>query len=246
MTWQDALSWEAQRQHLQWHTTGQTGPGQLLLKGQDLSNALLEGGYLHKATLEACDLTQAHLRGTGMQDAILTSCHGTGVALDMADLDGIHLRRCAFTKSLLDLSHLEGSRVEDCSFTQCRIIRVAWDGARVAGTAFDGSLMMDGRYERAHFSRCSFQGANLSRTHALPRFSERALAHDAIFEDCDFRAANLDGLKLKGARFVRCRFHGVVGQPLVDGPFLVEAPSMDAAGLVHDASADALYALWGR
>lgn len=47
---------------------------------------------------------------------------------------------------------------------------------------------------------------------------------------CDFRGANLDGLRLDHTMFDHCRFYDMTGKPDLSGPCTLIAPDFSAAG----------------
>jgi uncharacterized protein YjbI with pentapeptide repeats len=76
---------------------------------------------------------------------------------------------------------------------------------------------------------------------------EMASCANARFTDCDFRNANLTGLRLNNTTFERCRFHGVIGTPALEGPVTIIDADFSAAGDKSDLRSQAeVIALWSR
>ena len=73
-----------------------------------------------------------------------------------------------------------------------------------------------------------------------------AWARNSHFTDCDFRGANITGLRLNNTTFEHCKFHGIIGTPVLEGPItIVDADfSPDADGSDLRSQAD-IVAQWG-
>jgi uncharacterized protein YjbI with pentapeptide repeats len=236
MSWETHLGWEAQRAHFQWDTTGRDGPGRLVLVDATVDHAQLEGGYLHRAVMKGCRFARPNLQGSGLEDAELRDCVFDDGALGMGDWDRANVWGGTFTRCMFDLTHLDGASLQGTTFHRCSFARVTWDGARLTHVDLGGAVLTDGRFDGAVFTGCNLAQADFSRTLPLPRGRQRAVARDAVFERCDLRGANLEGLLLGNTRFLECRMEGVRGRPILEGR--CEMTTVDVP-------AHALVAAWG-
>jgi uncharacterized protein YjbI with pentapeptide repeats len=145
----------------------------------------------------------------------------------------------------MQLCYFRPARVEGCDFGEADLCRTLWDGAEVHACSFRGALVNDSILGSATFTGCDFRGAEL-RCSGNPKLSGGTV-YGTRFERCDLRDADIDGLKLKGTVFIGCAFDGVRGRPVVEGPYIVEAPDFSAGFDGSDVlGPERLHALWGR
>ena len=50
------------------------------------------------------------------------------------------------------------------------------------------------------------------------------------FIDCDFRGADISGLRFANTTFERCMFHGLIGAPVLEGPVTIIDADLSANG----------------
>ena len=89
------------------------------------------------------------------------------------------------------------------------------------------AVLADATLTNTKLIECDLRGCDLRRVdHVL----DLGTAYDAQFVGCDLRGAKLDGRRLRGTKLIRCRFNGVVGKPVIEGPIEIVDPDMSPAG----------------
>ena len=87
--------------------------------------------------------------------------------------------------------------------------------------SFVAATLIDSQFDDATFSDCDFSRADFSR---IKLGMDAARCPGTRFVRCDFRGANLDGLRLNHTTFDHCWFGSVRGKPDLEGPCTLIAP----------------------
>ncbi|HTM19042.1 MAG TPA: pentapeptide repeat-containing protein, partial [Kofleriaceae bacterium] len=202
--WRRWITADALKAQWRWHESGRQGPGRLVLEGKDL-RGLERIAHLRGVRLVRCDLTGARL------PALLEDIELVGCVLDRADLGGAALDRariddCRFAGAHLDLAKFRDAQVRLGSFAGSRMENGSWRGASVTGVDFAEAQMPGIELDEAVFRDCDFQRARIVRNR--PVFEDKGTAYGTRFEGCDFRGADVDGLRMRGTVFDGCRLAG--------------------------------------
>ena len=236
---------DAYRAHRAWLERGRTGPGRMVLTRGDLSGERIGAKIFDGARFVACNLDRADVSSSSFIEAELIDCRGWQANFVMCHLERALLESCDFTRSRFGLAELEGADIRGGYWEAASLDRCHLRGARVRGARFQHAGLHDARLDEAEFTGCDFRCAVFDWR--LTDLKRVCTTRNARFIDCDFRGASFAGRRLDGTVFERCRFHGVVGKPAVEGTYTVIDPDFSESGDGSDVrTADALYALWGE
>jgi uncharacterized protein YjbI with pentapeptide repeats len=163
-----------------------------------------------------------------------------------------------FTEILGNLITIRDARLTHLDLSGAQLQSFRFFGSQIADCRLDGANCHDWRLWDTRVTGCSFSRANL-RDAALGTWHEsrrntwrninftradfRVIAPlEAVFEDCDFSAARINGVTFSQCAFTRCRFAGSMKNVLFDGrnlpPDKPAPPPMRevdfAAAIFHD------------
>ncbi|MBL0214090.1 MAG: pentapeptide repeat-containing protein [Myxococcales bacterium] len=206
------------RDHLEWYyRQGRTGTGRLVIADEDIQGADLRS--VQGARFERVDFS-----GAGVQ--MLDDLEAIDCGFDEALLQGSTWRRaklekCRFRGATAYGANFEDARIDDCDWLGAWLEHSVWTRATVSRVSFVAATLVDSRFDGATFVDCDFSRADLSRG----EFSmDSARCPGTRFERCDFRNANIDGLRFNNTTFDHCRFGSVRGKPDLEGSCTLIAP----------------------
>ncbi|MBL0214091.1 MAG: pentapeptide repeat-containing protein [Myxococcales bacterium] len=131
------------------------------------------------------------------------------------------IENCGFRGATLASSHFEDARIRGGDWLGAWLETSIWRRAKVSDVSFVAATLIDSRFDEATFVDCDFSRADLSRT----RLSwDYARCPGTRFVRCDFRGANIDGLRFNNTTFDHCRFGGARGKPDLEGPCTLIEP----------------------
>ena len=218
--WRVRMDKAALEAHRAWLTRGKVGPGRLVLEDQNLEGA--RAGLLFPAArLVRCDLSKAafpifnldelELVGCKLDDAVLNQCHFERASIDDTTFSSADLRLADFSNATIRGGGFAKANLERGFFVHALIERADFAGARLVDAVFDDARLVD----------CDLRGCDLARGDADLNLARTTRTR---FERCDLRGAKLDGRRLDGTVFDRCRMDGLTGQPDIQGPYSIVAP----------------------
>jgi len=165
-----------------WHeqVDGKELHGKVVNKGQDLSEAYLEGAKLGGSTLQQVDLSHANLRKADLSFANLEEAD-----LRFADVEGGNLCGANLRCALLD-----GAKLQKVDLSRARLQGAILDSAnlREANLTF-------ANLQIAYLGRTNLDQAKLGDAHLVGAELSHASLHNVILQGCE-----LHGSKLKNAR----------------------------------------------
>jgi uncharacterized protein YjbI with pentapeptide repeats len=217
-------------------------------RGTQMIDARFVSCSFHKADLSAsrfvsCSLHKADLSASVLDDLELEDCVLKGASLARSTLLRAIIYRCDLTGADLRLARLQMADIVECNFTKALLDRADLSGGILKESCLRGAAIYDATFNDTQVGLCDFREADLSQHDA----GHLCTCEKTWFFRCDFRGANFAGRHLKDTRFTGCRFHGVRGKPIIDGPYTVERPNFakgDDEEDLHSTEAD-LHALWG-
>jgi uncharacterized protein YjbI with pentapeptide repeats len=213
--------------HEDWVRRGRTGPGRFVLEGKDLSKAEYICRSLGWARLVDCDLSDGKFHPSFDHAELIRCSFRNMMWMNLPGFDGALLEECDFTGAGLSLAGFQDATVMRCRLAGVPMRRGGFDRARIVQTDFSLCKLESVHMDDALVENCDFRGTDFRpepRNDYLNRF------HGVRFIRCDFRGANLDGRRVRDAVFDHCRFHGLVGIPVLEGPCTIIDPDMSEAG----------------
>jgi uncharacterized protein YjbI with pentapeptide repeats len=241
-TYTDHLSRQVAAAHSAWVARGRTGDGRLVVSRAKLTGAPASGSTIPAARFESCKMTQANFSMSRMPESELIDCLCDETSFARSDLDGSLFERCAMMSADLRLARLRGVRIVQGDWGLSRLDRAALENAQVEDVDLQGAMIWDATLDRTLFVDCDLRGADLSRRE--PRL-QLCSTTETWFIRCDLRGARLEGRRLAGTVFDRCKLAGVQGKPVVERPITILSPDLSPAGDGSDVrSADAVLSMW--
>jgi uncharacterized protein YjbI with pentapeptide repeats len=205
--------------HKQWLARGQQGEGRLVVEGIGLAGLKLGSSKLGGARLVRVDLDRAVLDFANLKGAELVDCSAIGTNFAHAIFDDAVLERCKFERADLGLCDLKDVRIVGGSFARAGADRSVWNRAYAGRVDFRDMLFGDAVLDGVVFEDCDMRGADLSRVNEVLRGLCTTL--NATFRRCDLRGAKIEGRRLDNTEFVDCQLAGIVGMPVIEGPYTV-------------------------
>lgn len=185
-------------------------------------------------------LRDADLRLARMSRARLLDLDARGVSLDGATAIEAQLSRVNLAGASMQGIDLQAALARHCDFSGANLAYARWHGATAVRCSFAGADLRDLSADRAAFLDCDLQGADLT----VGEMGTRVTMVGAQFLRCDLRRSRWCNRTLTGVRFVRCKLHGVIGSPHLDGMIIDEPDlSMDGDGS-WTGSLEEVLALW--
>ncbi len=237
--WRDVITVDLRRDHRRWINTGCEGSGPLaLIEDVDLSGIRLSGATFEYSTFKKCSFSD------------------TGI--EYASFDRATFLECVTDSANLSHSGFNGAVFENCTFPRIDFRWGHFAGTRFRASTFDGSAFTNGGIVDAVIEDCSFRRARfdiqVDRSHLRgcdlreANFSGRPIvghSYETHFENCDFRGADFSERRFRDTTFTRCKFAGVTGRAVLEGPVHVIEPDFSDAGDGSDIrSAEAVLAMW--
>ncbi len=217
--WSHISSWASyfdeahERAHLHWLDRHRTGPGRMVVEGKNLRDAEIDM-VLDASSFVDCDISNAVASGVGFEEAQLIRCQFVDCELVRGRFRGANIDGCSFSRSDLRLAAFESAHIQHSRFDNSQLEGLKIREAILENVGFPSVSAVDSKWDGCQVTRCIFRNADLSRSDDGRRLDLNAgTAINAHFKNCDFRNANLDGLRLKGTTFENCAFHGVQGTP---------------------------------
>jgi uncharacterized protein YjbI with pentapeptide repeats len=232
--WRDVLHDDKLRAHRAWVVGGCRGEGRFVARRAQLVDAKTYGLMLSRAIFDECDLTGALIEYSNLEFVEITDCIANAGSFYNSRLMNASLQRTRFERTNLRACWFTDAKVVDCTFDSADLDMSNFVGASVVTSSFRDARLADTQIDRASFEHCDLRGAKLSDQ-----------VYGSQFVDCDFRRANLDRLKIKDTRFIRCKLAGVSGRPIIEGPFeIVDGDFASDEPFEGPRSTDELRKLW--
>ncbi len=227
--------------HQAWYARGRTGEGRMVLVDENLQGAQVAS--LAGVQFTRCDLSGARVVHVDLRYAEFIDCVFEDAGLNLSQWHGAVLKGCKFPGSWIGLADFVNTNVLRCDFSTTNFERTTWQHAEVVASRFYKANVTNQRIDTSTFRQCDFREASINRTDFK---LDMAWARNSHFTDCDFRGANITGLRLNNTTFEHCKFHGIIGTPVLEGPItIVDADfSPDADGSDLRSQAD-IVAQWG-
>jgi uncharacterized protein YjbI with pentapeptide repeats len=211
--WQGILSSRKLKAHWEWDRDGRKGQGRIVMTDENLQGAAVRA--LEGARFERCDFSGSNFYYGQLQEIELVDC-----TFDEALLRSTNFTRARITGGRIHggwcgLANFEDATIEGGDWLGSYLERVDWTRSHIRDVSFRAATLVDARFDQATFVDCEFRFADLSHRELD---MDLARCPGTRFERCDFRGANLDGLRLNNTVFDRCRFLGVRGRPKLEGP----------------------------
>ncbi|MGE0398347.1 MAG: pentapeptide repeat-containing protein [Kofleriaceae bacterium] len=238
--WRDYITIDRGLDHGRWINDDRPGEGPLEhLEDIDFSGFRFSGKTFDYTTFVRCKFSDTGIEYSGFDGATFFECwsdtanlsHSSyyDASFEFCRLPKIDFRWCRFFYTLIEGSSFDGSSFADASFIDATIRNSSFRGCRLAGTQLDKSYVLD----------CDFRDADLTSS---PNGGRN---WDTHFENCDFRGADFTDRRFRDTTFTRCKFAGVKGRAVLEGPVHVIEPDFSDAGDGSDIrSAEAVLALW--
>jgi uncharacterized protein YjbI with pentapeptide repeats len=196
------------------------GSGQMILEDMNLQGAEL--GWLEHACLKRCDLSGLRLQqSASLKGSEFVDCLFVEAELNYSRWIRTQVRGCCFTHAFLGLVDFDDAVLERCDFSTANLERAQWPRASVRDCNLSNTNLASSIFDDAWFTNCNFQHATLNHQDTFPDLSR---CPNTRFINCDFRGANLTGLRLNNTTFDRCKFHGIIGTPVLEGDITLIAP----------------------
>ena len=225
--WTTRMAKPIMRAHEAWLRRGRTGAGRLELTDANLKNARPPSARLSFARLDRCDISCAQFQLFQLDGIELLSCHGHGANLLGSNMNGATIDACDLPEAVISGAWLDQCSVRSTSFVGTHGDRASFEGSKFTNVDFSDGNLADPRMVGTTFLECRFERADLRMTANLPRL---ARVEETEFVGCDLRSVAIDGLRMRGVKFIRCRMHGIQGKPVLEGPVEVIDPDLSVAG----------------
>lgn len=137
------------------------------LESASLEEANLSGARLVLAKLKGVNLRRAHLIGADLTGADLRDAHLEGAVLTGAKLDGAKLDNAVLIETDLSGASLVNASIVGTSLYRARAVRASFAGARITGATFAESILAGSDFVDAAVTACDFRRANLYGVKAL-------------------------------------------------------------------------------
>lgn len=211
--WEGILSTRKIKAHWAWERGGRVGDGRLEMADENLQGASVAS--LKAARFERCDFSGSNFYLGQLQEIELVDCTFEEAGLHVTNLSRARITGGRFHGAWAGLAYFHDAVIEGGDWLGAYLERANWTRAQVRDVSFRAATLMDARFDDATFVECEFRYANLRR-----RVLDMDLARcpGTRFVRCDFRDADLDGLRLNNTVFDNCRFFAMRGKPTLEGP----------------------------
>jgi uncharacterized protein YjbI with pentapeptide repeats len=225
----DGIIGRRYKAHEAWYERGRAGPGRMVLSDENLQGARVVS--LAGVQFTRCDLSGAALGRSFMGDAELIECNFFDAPMNYSMWDRARLERCSFVEAGLGGADFTAATAEGCTWQRTYLERSLWVGASVNASSFDDAVADNVVFDDATLTGCTFRRTLMRRTVQSPA-GNVGTCFGTRFTDCDFRGADVTRLRLANTTFTRCKFHGLLGKPVLEGPVIIEGSdfSPDADG----------------
>jgi uncharacterized protein YjbI with pentapeptide repeats len=201
-------------QHRAWVGRGRTGDGQMVFRKEEWSRFGMTTNDIRWALFEDTTFTQIDFSFSRFQESTLRRTRFLACNLMQTEFDGASFERCDMTDSRLGLVNLIDVVVVGGDWQNITGGRSTWRG-RFTEVDLRGARLRDSVMDDASFDHVDLRGADVSRLDPVLR--RLGTAYRARFVDCDLRGMDVEGWRLDGTVFERCRMHGLVGTPALEG-----------------------------
>ncbi len=240
--WRDVLSRDNQRAHVIWLNTVREGPSPLRdIEDTDLAGVRFSGGDLRFVTFRNCSFTDAGIEYSDVDNATFIDCWAETSSLSHARFYDVRIQACRFQRTDFRSDRFPGARISDSKLEHSAFGHGAFVDAVVSNTSFQGSGFPAAQIDRSRFANCDVRYASLGGVPIAGR------SFDTHFENCDFRSADFTDRRFSGTTFLRCKFAGVNGRPVLEGPVTMVEPDFSEAGDGSDVrDPEVLLGMWTR
>lgn len=230
-------------QHLAWLARGRRGDGQLVMRHEhwrslSFGSPKLQGAMLEDTTFEKINLSYGDFKNTAFTRVRFLAC-----GISMSELNGAHFEQCDLRGSSVTLSDLICTSASGGDWQQLGGGRSTWR-ARITGVDLRGASMRDSVLDGTTFYRCDLRGADFSRKDTI--LTELGTARGTLFRECDLRGIRVEGWRLAGTVFERCRMHGIEGIPVLEEEIQFGGVDLSADGKGRWAAGKRLLDTWKR
>ncbi len=238
--WREHLTIDRMLNHGRWINDDRPGSGPLeRIEDLDFSGARFSGVTFERSTLVRCKFSDTGIEYSTFDGAIFLECWSDTANLshssyydatfELCRLPRIDFRSSHFFYALLDASSFDGSSFANASFIDCTI----------RGCSFRDCAFADTQIDKSHLLDCDLRDTILIGSERGGR------TYETHFENCDFRGADFTDRRFRDTTFTRCKFAGVKGLAIIEGPVHVIEPDFSDAGDGSDVrNPDAVLAMW--
>jgi uncharacterized protein YjbI with pentapeptide repeats len=218
--WRLTMDKDVLRAHEGWLANGKSGPGRLVLEGQNLQGARAPL-WFPAARFVGCDLSKAAFPLFTLDEIEIIDCKLDDAVLNRTHFKHSQIERTTFSRADLRLAHLGQSRILECGFRDADLERGFFVGTTLEHVNFSGARLVDAVFDDARLVDCDLRGCDMSRAETVLDLARTSRTH---FERCDLRGVRLDGRRFDGTVFERCRMDGMAGRPEIVSPYSVIEP----------------------
>ena len=213
--------------HRKWIGRKRVGDGQLVFRGENwsgfsLSTRLWSWAVIEDTKFERMEMSYGEFVETEMRRAKFLKCN-----VQMSKFERVTFEHCDLSGSQLSLTRLIAVVALQGDWTRLIGGRSRWQG-RFEAVDFQESQLRDSVFDESTFERCDLRTVDLRRQD--PTLTALGYARNTRFVDCDLRGMEIEGWRLNGVVFERCRMHGMVGTPVVEGDVTIEACDFSEGG----------------
>lgn len=233
------------RQHRAWLDRGRVGDGQLIFRHDEwsrfgMSTKEMTAAIFEDTKFEEIDFSFGVFKETTIRRTRFLRCN-----LMQTEFDGAVLERADLADSRLGLVNFTNVVAAVGDWQRITAGRSTWSGHFTELDLREAS-MRDAIHDDATFDRCDLRGADLSRRD--PSFPRLGTARRARFVECDLRGIKVEGWRIDGTVFERCRMGGIEGTPVLEGEVqIIDCDFSDGGeGGPDDVGAARLLASWRR
>lgn len=233
------------KQHRAWLDRGRVGDGQLVFRHDEwsrfgMTTNTMTAAIFEDTKFEQIDFSFGVFRETTIRRTRFLACN-----LVQTDFDGAVLERADFADSRLGLVSFTHVVAAGGDWQRITGGRSTWSGQFVDLDLRDASLR-DSVLDDASFEHCDLRKVDVRRLDPVLR--RLGTARRTRFVDCDLRGMQIEGWRLDGTVFERCRMHGLVGTPALEGDVQVVDCDFSEGGdgPADDVGAARLLASWRK
>lgn len=238
--WRDFITVDRRRDHNRWINTGREGGGPLqLVEDIDLSGIRLSGTTFEYSTFRKCRFSDTGIEYSRFNHATFIECVAETANLSHCRFNEAVFTGCTLPRVDFRWGHFVGSRLESTTFDGAAFSNAGFVGATLAGNSFRGCAFADTQIDKSHLLDCDLRDTILIGSERGGR------TYETHFENCDFRGADFTDRRFRDTTFTRCKFAGVKGLAIIEGPVHVIEPDFSDAGDGSDVrNPDAVLAMW--
>lgn len=241
-SWRTQISRSRTQEHRMWILAGRQGAGPLeRIEDIDFSGARFSGLTFEYATIARCLFSDTGIEYARFNNARFVDCWAVTANLSHCRFYDVMIERCRFPRVDFRWGAFPGAQLLGSTFESSAFANCAFVDAKVQDCSFLSSGFEAAQLDRSHFLNCDFRDTLLSGS------SNAGRCFETHFENCDFRNANVEQRRFRDATFTRCKFAGMKGRAVMDGPIHVVDPDFSEAGDGSDIrTSEALLSQWSR